>query len=630
MSRLNKDSGQVLILAIAILVILLIGVLFLFDLSNVVRGKVKVNTAEQAAALTGANWQRETLNLIGELNLLKASNVMIDEYLFPEWKNKYPDDFGGDGSAVDFNNLTPEQLQHFYSSLQAVNRSLTEIQARVAFITPLIGFGAAQQSAKNNGMNVFDDGDSGTLKHQEIRRYADKLRNGIDDAKNEYVGYYRWRNNYLTVLDDIVKSGIAMRPSGRFPGLEGIRPVFMGNNDFYMAILQERWCERYLLQLVKYPDSFFDDDWWRVSYLETRFPDESPIYAVGVEFEIPLSTETEFNQLQEDAQGSIYGQNLTPWAVDNVEKLLPNFTWCGFDATWYPESVNYYGPDLEIWRKGYYLRGDLKSEFITGGATAYAETYHKMNLLSKYEAANHDSAKTDEAFGYENIRQNMVRESSRETKVMIGSDDENSTAGAVAKVLGKLAGDKPPHESRVVLPVFNDTAIIPSTMTFVRPARDNFSSLERFLVWLGSLDPEDEDLFHHKSDPPAGTTSYLSALQLLSDPKFRKKGYNHNYHGVVDEKLYFSDTYKYDPDTNPTGAGYLQQVWLGVNNQNKNDGSEITVRPYTENRTAHQLGTRFFVKENGRVLTNEDVQCYTTMYSPGTGGSSVNTGPPRL
>ena len=99
---------------------------------------------------------------------------------------------------------------------------------------------------------------------------------------------------------------------------------------------------------------------------------------------------------------------------------------------------------------------------------------------------------------------------------------------------------------------------------------------------------------------------------------------------MVDEKLYFSDTYKYDPDTNPTGAGYLQQVWLGVNNQNKNDGREITVRPYTENRTAHQLGTRFFVKENGRVLTNEDVQCYTTMYSPGTGGSSVNTGPPRL
>ncbi|MEG2075854.1 MAG: Tad domain-containing protein, partial [Victivallaceae bacterium] len=70
MSKSPKDSGQVLILAIAILVILLIGVLFLFDLSNVVRGKVKVNTAEQAAALTGANWQRETLNLIGEINLL--------------------------------------------------------------------------------------------------------------------------------------------------------------------------------------------------------------------------------------------------------------------------------------------------------------------------------------------------------------------------------------------------------------------------------------------------------------------------------------------------------------------------------------------------------------------------------
>ena len=70
--RKHGERGQVLILALIALLILTLAIFLLLDISNVIRAKVKSQNAVDAAALTGANWQRHTLNLIGELNLVKA------------------------------------------------------------------------------------------------------------------------------------------------------------------------------------------------------------------------------------------------------------------------------------------------------------------------------------------------------------------------------------------------------------------------------------------------------------------------------------------------------------------------------------------------------------------------------
>ena len=63
-------------LGVVVLFILLIAVLLLFDLHNGIRAKIKVESAQQAAALAGAGWQRDGLNLIGQMNLLKATVMM--------------------------------------------------------------------------------------------------------------------------------------------------------------------------------------------------------------------------------------------------------------------------------------------------------------------------------------------------------------------------------------------------------------------------------------------------------------------------------------------------------------------------------------------------------------------------
>ena len=50
------QSGQVLVAGIFILIVLLLLVFAGFDVYNSIRGKFKIETAQEAAALAGASW----------------------------------------------------------------------------------------------------------------------------------------------------------------------------------------------------------------------------------------------------------------------------------------------------------------------------------------------------------------------------------------------------------------------------------------------------------------------------------------------------------------------------------------------------------------------------------------------
>ena len=77
----RKERGQVLILALIALLVLVLAIFILFDISNIIRAKVKAQNAVDAAALTGANWQRHTLNLVGELNLINATTALMSDLI---------------------------------------------------------------------------------------------------------------------------------------------------------------------------------------------------------------------------------------------------------------------------------------------------------------------------------------------------------------------------------------------------------------------------------------------------------------------------------------------------------------------------------------------------------------------
>ena len=85
----KRESGQVLITGIVMMAILLLVILYAFDVHNVIRAKLKVDIAQQSAAMTGAVWQKESLNFLGEINLVKASALLMEGS--ENWKNQLPD-----------------------------------------------------------------------------------------------------------------------------------------------------------------------------------------------------------------------------------------------------------------------------------------------------------------------------------------------------------------------------------------------------------------------------------------------------------------------------------------------------------------------------------------------------------
>ena len=214
------QSGQVLLTGITMMVVLLLIILYAFDVHNVIRAKMKVEIAQQAAAMTGANWQKESLNLIGEINLLKASALLLEGS--ENWKTPLP----------DRNDPDPESEKKWKEAMQARLDLLTEMQTRVSFIGPLIGFAAAQQAAKSNGL----DGRANVLnKYLELlekdARYIEE-----QGGAPKIINNYNWREPYRDLVSKINDSRIAVYPNARTAGMPETWPRQLANKHFYDEI----------------------------------------------------------------------------------------------------------------------------------------------------------------------------------------------------------------------------------------------------------------------------------------------------------------------------------------------------------------------------------------------------------
>ena len=203
----RKERGQVLILALIALLVLVLAIFILFDVSNIIRAKVKAQNAVDAAALTGANWQRHTLNLVGELNLINATTALMSDPNFMRAESDREDEEFSLDRAI-----TQRQL------LAKTTRTINQMQQRVLFIVPLIGFGAAQQTAKNNGINANEEW--GKRVYDQLDYVA------ASPFAQETPHRYNWFRSYAYALNTILQTdadgetskGIAVLPNARMIG----------------------------------------------------------------------------------------------------------------------------------------------------------------------------------------------------------------------------------------------------------------------------------------------------------------------------------------------------------------------------------------------------------------------------
>jgi hypothetical protein len=287
-----------------------------------------------------------------------------------------------------------------------------------------------------------------------------------------------------------------------------------------------------------------------------------------------------------------------------------------------------------------FLRDDLKSSVFYGGATAYAECYQHIDLMSRYKSRmatpygkDHPYAGTDQMEKAKfSLQNDVIRKTpSRSLKVGNDSSTDSDSGGALAKPLGELPDGSPPTDAVIVLPVFKNVALIPSSMQKCRPLRVTFTDLERFLIWLSTVD----DIHSPPSAPPQGTEHFLIALQKLDDEGFRKSGWNNDYvRNDSDVAIYFSNDYKYDPDSNQSGAGWLQQIWVGTDtmmDEEESLSTELEEQQAGWNTRIYR-GKRYILRDrNGNLVTNEQMICRWTPGGPGPGPApGTRIGPPHL
>ena len=637
----SKQSGQVLVAGIFVLIILLLLVFAGFDVYNSIRGKFKIETAQEAAALAGASWQRDSLNLIGEINLIKACSTLLEGN--ESWRVPLPQQSNRPGLlGLLANTMRPRILQ---SRIDV----LTEMQIRVSFIGPLIGLAAAQQAAKANGISNIGDFDH----YVNDLRLSSRYRQEFGGAAT-YIHNYAWKEPYIGLIETISRNGIAVYPNSQASSSPNVYPPQLAQEAFYDAILQKYDEIKSFKGNSVYPQSswslltdfvfadpwaerFANPPWWNIEYNQIKFPDESEIFTLGVGttgdkslFSIESRHHTVNAAKGHLSQGNIdtiYDQSTGAMPMNNV-----SLKFFSYDDSWYPSYFrdkyeDYDYQHYNYWFKGDVLRKNVKEKYRYEGPAAYVETSADLSkITSMINVSGHDHTSTSIRLG-----------SNRANGVV--SDLTDYRPGTIAKTLGSLDDTTPPIALPVVLPVFDKVIIMPTYMPIpynFGVLRKDDSSLKRFLAWLST-----RDSLNNSDSLPSGCTKYLSALQILTDgpgfryygwnPKFNQEKFDNEWRQRLIEwhrgKQDDPDRYLYSYNKGPNLPGYLQEpnIFTACNEAKVNEGVALV-----KDLTNGGLAERFFigttktymvVDSKGHIVTRMeadptwDPKCCGTCYS---------------
>lgn len=567
----QRSGGQVLLLAVLAIIILTIAILVLFDVQRIMRGKIRVMSGIDAAALTGAEWQKNTLNIIGELNLVKACQVLISDSIYGIGGD--PDDFMKvnvpDNASEAETAAAVEKAREELAKLKKAADILTEMQVRVSFIGPLIGFGAAQQAAKNNGLPHNRACNEYLIDFYYLIMDNDVYGNP-DIAPQQYYNY-SWRYPYANMVESIAgvldpdsATGAAVGTMVKHLGMPHLysdpptQPNFIAYLQLKMvmeAIAANDWC---LLQsLVDADDSSYLGKWWgnikieqnkkflgcsEILPVHAAYSDGEQIYDFaddggyiadvirrknGRESLIvplrqkynkadPVNADGSLNRDDEDMKFNPL-PSIT-WSIFNTDKWMTYgqagvsvADWQTYLRSGFREGYNYYSGALSYFsvsvpNNSILSRFNLPSGFRKAGGNTHGTVWGKMLDYSD-RASN-------------SISQDMTRQGIRFF----------ATAKTFGVLKDKNGSVHPPFAAAMILPVFDKTALIPVSLEFPEGMemedRAWIIYLTKFLPALGLVDSLDKvksvmKKEHYELVENAG---YVGLIRKLSDPMWRAAG----------------------------------------------------------------------------------------------------------
>ena len=572
-------SGQTLILAIMILVVILAAVMIFFNVHNAIRAKVKSQDAVDAAALAGANWQMHTLNLIGELNLVKAAEVLISSDALGIAAD--PDTFmrQKQPGALSSRQLLQEDLERVEEEKKKLRTALdlvTEMQTRISFVGPLIGFGAAQQAAKNNGISA--NRESGKLIYDFFyRNILDDAIYGNEETVPQIINGYSWRQPYASMIGtllDASENGNTVNGIAAFPRFSALSMVdttakgspfaeFLTSRAFYDAVIGNNWCA-----VMKFLDKTVEKDmtgtWWGKfqCWYESGFMNQSEILPVHIDFfegEDPgYQTEAPVRKMLEDRKvrpldtgydktdpyphevsdtGAVtytgtfdyWGRPVRDSNDSDLKLSLPEIQWAVFDDEW----TAYSDDKKKQWEQ--YLAGSFRPGMDFSGALSYFETGLSM---SSFKGAGMAAGAFRGLGGSGAIGKQMKRYSNSAARAgdQLKNSENSIVTSSSAKPLGVIRTESgtelPPFAAGgLVLPVFTHSVLIPISLD----PPEGLSMLDvswfyfalEFLPILGESSTLAEAMSEARKQHPDHVGHYdyfYRALQKMNDEQWRQSG----------------------------------------------------------------------------------------------------------
>ncbi len=368
----DQRRGQTLPFFIMALLIMAVIVIWNFDLHKIYSVKYKAQNAGDAAALAAARYQGITLNLVGDLNIMQAVALST-----------------GNTNAAS---------------------AIALLQAKVAYVGPMVALLASQQAAKNNGMHNNDQFTDYMLEHaEEVATAYPAEVNAAGDILFPEPYPNAWAD-YSSMLGYIANEGIAAGPDNMSLYSDGDGGHWLLNVGFYDAVAGDSWCW-FHHNATELLTNYTGWTWWAPLPPPTPTrPINSEIYGLGLSKRFINDDLTEVvSDLRDDRQ-------LSDITISNVFNLSAN--WYCYGGGWQEWTIMT-GSD------GFPIMGPVKDKYNYAGADA------------------------------------AVRVEAVADRVSPDTPSSPITWTAAAKPFGTLEGDVRPNAYTLVLPAFHDVRLIP-------------------------------------------------------------------------------------------------------------------------------------------------------------------------
>ncbi|MBT3193418.1 MAG: hypothetical protein HN341_12780 [Verrucomicrobia bacterium] len=430
-----------MIFFIMVLVILFFMVLWNFDLHKLLHVKNIAQNGGDAASLMAARWQGISLNVVGDLNLMQAIALTT-----------------GDADTV---------------------AAISNIQARLLFVGPMVALQASQQAAKNNGIFVNEE-------------FSDFISDHADTVRNEYTAvsgatgqmlfpepYPGAWTEYADMLDLVANDGVAAGPDNMQLYYDADGGHVLYEIGFYEAIAGQNWCWFHHHEPTLLSDyvNFFPVWWSPLPPPPVREPINSEFYGLHLTKQHTTLSAMGLNngELSETADARGFDSGISAEATQLAA------TWIVYGGRWDDwDAMSTRGPDP------FPLVGTVKDAYNYAGADA------------------------------------AVRIEATTGRLTPGNDgvtiSNTITWTSAAKPFGYLNEEERPMDHGLVLPAFRDVRLIPVDASSA-PAAGGFN-----LDWREHMETHLPEYMESGPFAVSASCFYCRQLQTWESASFRQTG----------------------------------------------------------------------------------------------------------